>query len=51
MAFGAKTDHGGSSEPFDMVPDILTGFCEKEFGVTPSMIAAKMETYILSGGA
>jgi hypothetical protein len=51
MAFGAKTDYAGATAPFDMVPDALNGFCETVLGMPPGMIALKMETWLLSGGA
>jgi hypothetical protein len=51
LAFGARCDFGGTAEPFDMVPAVLSGFCEKVLGKTPLRIAQEMEAWILSNGA
>jgi hypothetical protein len=51
LAFGARTDYGGGTAPFDFVPEQLQGFCERVFGIPPQMVAMKMETFLLGGGA
>jgi hypothetical protein len=50
MAFGARTDYGSSSQPMDIIPERLEGFCESLFGMPPSLVAQKAETYMLKGG-
>jgi hypothetical protein len=51
ISLGARTDYGGTADPFDCVPECLDGFFESTFGITPSLISKKMETYLLRGAA
>ena len=51
LAFGAKNDYGGSAGPFDLVPESAYGFCDQVLGMPPQLIAMKLETYLLKGGA
>lgn len=50
MAFGAKSDYGCGADPFELIPEPLSGFCESVLGMSPALLAMKMETYMLSGG-
>jgi hypothetical protein len=51
IAFGAKTDYGGSATPMDLIPPIARNFCETVLGMPPELIAMKLETFFLKGGA
>ena len=50
LAFGAKTDYGSGAGLFDLVPEVLSGFCETVLGMSLELLAMKMETFMLYGG-
>lgn len=50
IAFGAKTDFSGTASTIDIVPHVAKGFCESVLGHPPSIIAMKLEAYMLNGG-
>lgn len=48
MSFGARSDFGQTAEPFELVPDVLHGFCEQVLKRTPARLAQEMEAFMLN---
>ena len=47
LTLGARMDFGLRTEPIDIVPPILEGFCEEILGKTPLRVAQEMEAWAL----